>query len=158
MSKSRRITYRSPRAGDINALMVVETTCFVSYYKEHRFSERQFRYYLKSPNTIATVATMGGEIVGYILGVIQHGQRRHSVRLYSIATVPSVRQRGIGRQLLRKFTRVAKQKGARRVTLEVAVENKIGRKLFAAEGFQQTRVMPDYYGKRHDGIRMQRPI
>jgi [ribosomal protein S18]-alanine N-acetyltransferase len=158
MSTSHRIAYRRPRDSDIHALLAVETECFVSYYKAHRFSERQFRYYLKNPNTIAAVATMGGDIVGYILGVMQRGRRRHISRLYSIAAVSRVRRRGIGRRLLRKFIRTAKQGGARRVSLEVAVENKIGRKLFEAEGFLLTRMMPNYYGKRHAGIRMQRPI
>jgi ribosomal protein S18 acetylase RimI-like enzyme len=158
VSTSHRIGYRRPRAGDINALMAVETECFDSYYKAHRFSERQFRYYLRNPNTIAMVATKGGDIVGYILGVMQRGRRRHISRLYSIAAVSRVRRRGIGRRLLRKFIRAAKQGGASRVSLEVAVENRIGRKLFEAEGFRQTRMMPNYYGKRHDGIRMERPI
>jgi ribosomal protein S18 acetylase RimI-like enzyme len=136
----------------------VETECFDAYYQAHRFSKRQFRYYLKNPNTIAAVASTGGDIVGYILGVMQRGRNRHITRLYSIATASRVQRRGIGRRLLRKFIRAAKQRGARHVSLEVAVENRIGRKLFEAVGFRQTRMMPNYYGKRHDGIRMERPI
>jgi ribosomal-protein-alanine N-acetyltransferase len=158
VSTSHRIAYRRPRAGDINALLAVETECFKAYYEAHRFSARQFRYYLKNPNTIVEVATMDGDMVGYILGVMQHGRLRHIARLYSIATVTSVRRSGIGRRLLRKFIRAAQQRGARRVSLEVAVENKIGRKLFEAEGFRQTRMMPNYYGKQHAGIRMERLI
>lgn len=153
-----RIAFRKAAPEDLGGLLALETACFSSYYRAHRFSEQQFRYYLQRPNTVAFVATMNGKLVGYVLGVVQRGRLKDTAHLYSIAVDSSVRRQGAGRALLRRFIAAAKRSEVQRFLLEVAVANRKARKLFEAEGFRKVRIMPDYYGEGHDGIKMEKTI
>jgi ribosomal protein S18 acetylase RimI-like enzyme len=155
----KRVFYRPPTINDIGGLSRIEVTCFRSYYyRGHRFSERQFHYYLKNPLTIALVAEDGGTLVGYVLGIVQRGRLGHIARLYSIAVLPEARQRGVGSRLLREFMGEAGKRGAREVSLEVAEANKVARSLFSKAGFRKSGRLRDYYLRGYDGIRMRRSL
>jgi ribosomal protein S18 acetylase RimI-like enzyme len=142
----------------IDALQEIEQRCFKSFYKAHRFSVDQFRYYLKNPRAITLIAKKDEKVVGYILGLTQRGRLQHIARLYSIAVLPSVRKIGIATQLLKLFVTTVKKYGSERIVLEVAEKNQDAKKLFYKENFRETRYMNNYYGKGINGIQMERDI
>jgi ribosomal protein S18 acetylase RimI-like enzyme len=147
--------YRDAREADIAELFRVEIGSFRTYYRSHRFTEKQFRYYLRNPWAVTWVALLGGRVVGYVLGILQKGRSRRRARLHSLAVLPRARGKGIGRTLLHKFLRQTAQGGVRTVVLEVAVANRAARRLFEQTGFETKTVLPDYYAKGADALRME---
>ena len=69
----------------IPALVALENRCFRSYYWTHRFDAEQFRYYFDNLRTINLIAIARTVAVGYILGIVGSGRRRHVARIYSLA-------------------------------------------------------------------------
>ena len=104
---------------------------------------------------VTLVATADEVIVGYILGLTQHGRLKHIVRLYSLAVTPKMQKKRIGQQLMKRFIAQLKKPPVNTIMLEVAKRNKPAIKLFTKMGFQQKSVMPDYYGPGYTGLRMQ---
>ena len=145
----RRATER-----DVDALERFERAAFVSYYSRHRFSKREFAYYVKSGVTDTYVAIKHGRVLGYVLGSQRRGSHRHVGRLLSIAVASTDRAQGIGTRLLRRFLRAARERGCRRVYLEVALPNVTAINLFVANGFKRVRQLPRYYTSRVHALRM----
>lgn len=149
---------RSARVVDAPALAAFERKSFTDYYAPHRFSEKQFRYYLTRPATIAYLVTRGNNVVGYVLGAQGSGRRKHIARLLSIAVEPTARNSGIGRQLLEVFLEEARRRRCHFVVLEVAEPNAPAFHLFESEGFRKVSRLPSYYTAKVDGIRMRAPL
>lgn len=63
----------------------------------------------------------------------------------NIALEPSSRGRGWGRFLMEEMIKLAKEKGAQRMTLEVRVSNKQAQKLYKKLGFAEAGIRPGYY-------------
>ena len=145
---------RSAGIADAPALTAFERKSFTDYYADHRFSENQFRYYLRRPSTIARIVIHGNSILGYVLGAHGSGRRRHTARLLSIAVDPTARNLGIGRQLLGAFLHEARRRRCHFAVLEVAEPNASALRLFESEGFSKVSRLPGYYTSTVDGIRM----
>ena len=151
-------TLRLPREKDLDELLRLEEECFVAYYAPHRFDRSQFYYYLRNPNSILSTAERPGGLTGYMLGIVSERRGRKSARLLSIAVEEDARRKGLGRELAECFLKEAKERGCASVNLEVAEEERTALHLFKKLGFKRSRVLPDYYGGGHDGVRMSRPI
>ena len=145
---------RSARKSDVKALVRVENSSFRDYYRPHRFTEDDFLRYLGKPNTLALVARARRTVVGYALGPAPLAGHPRTARLDSIAVVPAERGRGAGGHLLRRFMRLAKARGCRRVSLEVAVPNVEARRLFEHADFRSTRRLTRYYSSTADAVRL----
>ncbi len=89
-----QIILREPDSNDLERLLALEKTCFPT----DRLSRRSFRYWIDSDERIFLVAESDGVIIGYILISFYRGTRLG--RIYSLATDPRWRGRGIARQLI----------------------------------------------------------
>jgi ribosomal protein S18 acetylase RimI-like enzyme len=83
------------------------------------------------------VAELDGEVAGYVaLGAATPLEsNRHVVHVRGLAVAPAYQGRGIGRALVEAAVRVARERGARRVTLRVLAPNVAARALYEACGF-----------------------
>ena len=72
--------------------------------------------------------------------------------LLSIGVDPAYRRRHVASDLLRASMDRCRAKGARRMLLEVAIDNACAQSLYAANGFTQVGTRHDYY-HRSDGSR-----
>lgn len=145
---------RMPSGDDIPELVTLEDTCFVGYYREHRFSKSHFKTYLRNERAIFLVAMESNTLIGYIAGIVRTARKPFSARIESIAVLPSARATGVGRLLLQCFTEAARQRGSHTVTLEVAVANQEAQRFFCRQGFRPLQQLAAYYSPRHDGMRM----
>jgi [ribosomal protein S18]-alanine N-acetyltransferase len=145
---------RHARLSDSGQLSRLEVAAFTGPYARHRFSESQIRYYLEDARSIAHVAVVGTTVVGYSLGVQHTGRLVHLSRLHSIAVLPSHRGHGLSSRLLAAFLSASKKRGCRVSVLEVAASNRKAIGLFTRFGFRVWKSLPDYYGRRIDGLRM----
>lgn len=95
------------------------------------------------------VARQHGEIVGCAIGDRNGGQSR----VINICVDPAYQRRGIGAQLLRALD-AALPVGD--LVLMVEAENATAKALYHREGFMETGVSKNYYGRGLDGIWMQK--
>ena len=96
------------------------------------------------------VADIGSMVVGYI--VIQH--KLYESKIMSIAVKKEFRKRGIGSMLLKKAIESAKEKGKKRLLLEVRVSNIPAQNLYKKYGFKVINVLPAYYSDGEDAYLM----
>lgn len=90
------------------------------------------------------VVELGGSVVG-TLRLIRDGD---DAGIYAFVVDPSWQGRGIGREALRQACEQLRGGGARRIRLEVAVENDRALALYTSVGFAPV-VTEDYYALPH---------
>ena len=87
------------------------------------------------------VARVRGGVVGYS-GLMLSGDDAH---VTTIAVDPVWHRHGIGTRLLLNMARVAENRGARNLTLEVRVSNKPAQALYYRFGFHPAGIRKNYY-------------
>ena len=87
------------------------------------------------------VLTQGGGVVGY--GMLSLAA--DEAHVLNVCVDPLCQSRGHGRRLLRELVRVARQRGAQRVFLEVRPSNLSAIALYHSEGFNEIGRRPRYY-------------
>jgi len=93
-----------------------------------------------------TVAVEGARIIGY-LGVMYVMDELH---VNTLGTLPGHEGRGVATSLMDEAWAVAKERGVRRATLEVAVSNLRARELYTRFGFAPVGVRKNYYERSHE--------
>lgn len=89
----------------------------------------------------ARVLALDGVLVGY--GILSLAA--DEAHVLNVCVDPACQSRGHGRQLLRTLVRVACDRGARRIFLEVRPSNKPAIALYHSEGFNEIGRRPRYY-------------
>lgn len=95
--------------------------------------------------TPGTAAWLAGEQDDPEIGLIVARAVGEEVEVLTAGTGVGFRRRGIGRALLEAATVWALSAGARRIVLEVAVDNTAARALYDRAGFRPCGRRPDYY-------------
>jgi ribosomal protein S18 acetylase RimI-like enzyme len=147
-----RIELRDVRGSDLDDLLRLEELAFPT----DRLSRRSFRHWIGTENRAFIIATAEGMLAGYILVIYHAGTRL--ARLYSIATDPRLRGRGIAKQLIAAGERAASDGGRFIMRLEVAGDNQAAISLYQSLGYQSFGSYRDYYDDHGDAIRMQKRI
>ncbi len=100
---------------------------------------------LASPGARALIAWDGEAGKAHALGLALLRVAHDEGELLSLAVVPSARRRGAGTILLRVSLAQAAALGARRLFLEVALDNAAARRLYEGFGFVEVGRRPSYY-------------
>src|SRR5215471_14731497 len=111
------IRIRPARLADLDALVALEQASFTT---DH-LSRRQYRHHLRSPGTVVLAAVERGAMLGKAVVFLRADT--DIARLYSIAVADAARGRGLGATLLATAERVARDRGAQRMRLEVRQDN-----------------------------------
>ena len=147
---------RQAKEFDIHDLADLDNECFDTYYyRNTKFSESDFRAYLRRRKSILFVAIRDSCLIGYVAGTLRTSRFRTIAHLDSIAVSSKARNEGIGGRLMDIFIQEAKQKAYRIVLLEVAEANKEGLDFFLKRGFQKISNLMEYYGGGFNGVLMQ---
>lgn len=77
-----------------------------------------------------------------------------TLRIYSIAVAGDCRGKGYGQLMLDHALSRARKLGKTTASLEADAANPALLRWYGNNGFEITRRLPDYYGKRQDGVRM----
>ncbi len=97
------------------------------------------------------VARAGGRLVGYS-GLLYTADEAH---VTTLAVDPDLHRQRIGTRLLLHQARVARNHGARHLTLEVRVSNLAAQELYRRFGFHSEGVRKNYYAEvNEDGLVM----
>ena len=129
------ILIRPLEAGDLSAVARVERFSFSVPWSEESLKM------LTAPPNYGFVATIGGEIAGYIgiLGVLDE------LEVTNVATMPDLRRRGVGRALVNALLDYAREENFRRVTLEVRESNAPAIALYECIGFTPCGLRKNFY-------------
>jgi len=96
------------------------------------------------------VADIGNFVVGYV--VLQH--KWEDSKIMSLAVRKEFRRRGIGSMLLKRAIESSKERGKKRILLEVRVSNKPAQNLYKKFGFKTIGFLPNYYADGEDAYLM----
>jgi ribosomal protein S18 acetylase RimI-like enzyme len=93
------------------------------------------------------VAELDGAVVGWtkIAPPTPLPSNAHVAQLQGLAVDGSVRRRGVGRALIDAACALARERGARRITLRVLGTNPGAQRLYTAAGFTVEGVLPEEF-------------
>jgi len=129
--------------------MALETTCF----GDRKFGRDTVLWILDSPDTATIVEDRGG-----IVGSVMTAFDGTACRVLSVGVLPAWRRRGLGRALLEAAERLARDRGAVELRLEVGVENAGAIEFYKRLGYKIDGVLPAYYGDGEHAYAMRRPL
>jgi ribosomal-protein-alanine N-acetyltransferase len=124
--------------GDLPAVVEIERSAYT-----HPWSEGILRDCLKV-GYHCWVCELGGDTVGHAVMSVAVGE----AHLLNLCIGPAWQGRGLGRRMLRRMLRVAGEKDADTLFLEVRESNLGARGLYESEGFNEIGRRRDYYPTR----------
>lgn len=101
------------------------------------------------------VALVGGERAGFI---VLGGTDARVVHVNAIAVAPDQRGQGIGQRLMQDAERLAKRRGAERLSLHTAQANLAALSLFLRCGFSITQRSARGYSRPQPTCRLEKPL
>jgi mycothiol synthase len=141
---------RPARREDLDPICALEQGCFTAY----NLSRRQLQYLQHRQTAVFLVAERDGRIVGEGIALLRHHKQSLSGRVYSLAVDPAHRGQRIGERLMRTMLDQLRDRGVRRIYLEVEAANGSAVHLYERLGFRGIGALPDYYGAGKDGVHM----
>lgn len=130
---------------DLAAIMAIETATFPT----DAWAPSTMAAEIAGPHGHYLVAEAADGVVdGYAGLLAPDGSGQGDIQ--TIAVAERARRRGLGRTLLLALLDEARRRGVGEVFLEVRADNPGARALYAAHGFEQIAVRPNYY--QPDGV------
>ncbi len=127
---------------DLEEVMAIEKAVFTS-----RWTYEQFLYELKeNPYSTMLVWRHDGKVIAYA-GLWVLFER---AEITTVAVSPSYQGQGYGRKLMKCLLRLAIQKGADLILLEVRPSNNKALNLYRSLGFEDLRIRKAYYQDDHE--------
>lgn len=145
------VEYRLMTVDDIPLVQLVERKCFTTPWSRSIFVSELTR----NDNAIYAVALVGERIVGYagVWIILDEGH------ITNIGVDPSFQRQGIGQGLMDMITRLAVERGAVAMTLEVRVSNFSAQALYTKLGFVPRGIRKEYYqDDKEDALIMWREL
>jgi [ribosomal protein S18]-alanine N-acetyltransferase len=145
------VRVRRAETSDLDDLVTLEDRTFDS----DRMSREQYRRHLDSDSALVLVASANHR---NFLGTAVLFFRRGSgvARLYSLATQPEARGKGVGTALVEATEAAARLRRCRALRLEVRTDNHSAIKLYERLGYRRIRALADYYQNGADGWRYEK--
>jgi [ribosomal protein S18]-alanine N-acetyltransferase len=139
---------RRAASSDLDDLVALEQRSFNS----DRLSRAQYRRHLDSDSAVVLVASANHHL--FLGSAVLFFRKRSSVaRLYSLATQPEARGKGVGAALLEAAAMTARRRGSRALRLEVRTDNAAAIGLYERHGFRRIGSYAQYYGDGSDAWR-----
>ena len=126
---------RPMRGGDVDAVIAIERRAYPNPWSAGIFHDCMRVGYL------AWVVEEGPRVAGYGLMSIAAGE----AHVLNLCVDPARQRHGLGRRLLDHLLRLAAQRGARTVYLEVRPSNAAALELYRRAGFGEIGHRRDYY-------------
>lgn len=137
---------------DLHSLETIEALCFDPARRSTRRSlMRSLQSDRQRVGLAVSTASSGEEAV---LGAAVLFLYQRSIRIYSVATLPEARGKGIGECLMRWADDQAGALGVERISLEVDAANPTLLNWYQKHHFKSEDPLPDYYGPGEHAMRM----
>jgi ribosomal protein S18 acetylase RimI-like enzyme len=147
------VRVRRAEISDLDDLVALEDRTFDS----DRMSRAQYRRHLDSTSARVLVASANHrQFLG--TAVVFFRQRSSVARLYSLATRPEARGKGIGTVLVEAAEVAARQRRCRALRLEVRTDNHHAIGLYERGGYLRIGFLESYYEDGADGWRYEKVL
>jgi [ribosomal protein S18]-alanine N-acetyltransferase len=150
------IRIRKIERADLDRLFALDKVCFrpgIAY------SKSDLNYLIRHARDLSFAAVdLFENVVGFAIAesVIEQGARIGHI--VTIDVDPTLRRKGIGRDLMQAMFDALSKGGAVAVRLEVAVDNLEAQSFYRQLGFTPTGRIPGFYMGTLDALTMQRPL
>ncbi|QDE41449.1 GNAT family N-acetyltransferase [Luteibacter pinisoli] len=147
------VRVRRAEVSDLDDLVALEEATFDT----DRLSRAQYRKHLDSETAQVLVASanhrrfLGTAVVFYRKGT-------SVARLYSIATKPQARGKGVGSALIEAAEDAGRARGCRVLRLEVRKDNSVAIRLYERMGYHRIGEYAAYYGDGADALRLEKTL
>ncbi|MFX4272303.1 ribosomal protein S18-alanine N-acetyltransferase [Propionibacteriaceae bacterium Y1685] len=138
---------RPAREADLDPVLDWEEA---SFERGERWSRASWAGELAAEDRDVLIADLDGVPVG----VITVQTVFPSSDLHRVVVGPEWRRRGVARALVRAGVDAVRNRGARKMLLEVRYDNEPAIELYGRYGFEQLTVRKDYYGPGKDALIM----
>jgi glutathione synthase/RimK-type ligase-like ATP-grasp enzyme/ribosomal protein S18 acetylase RimI-like enzyme len=149
------LVFTKAQIKDLDVLEALEKTCFPPFQQNNRRSIR------------TSITSVFQDI--FIIEMVQGKQKKpvgsvtlyyypKTLRFFSLAVFPEFQGKGIGKKAFQFVYDLARQKGYRRISLEVRQKNMHLVKMYEKLGYKITETLPDYYAPGETGLRMVAPV
>ncbi|MCX7785426.1 MAG: ribosomal protein S18-alanine N-acetyltransferase [candidate division WOR-3 bacterium] len=128
---------------DLDQVMAIEKSCFVSPWKRSFFE-----YDICRKEAQCFVAKEKDKVIGYVDAWFIADE----VHLANIAVAQEFRRQGIASQLLAKIIEIAQKKNCKKIFLEVRLSNIIAQKFYEKFGFRRIYQRKKYYPDGEDAL------
>jgi ribosomal protein S18 acetylase RimI-like enzyme len=125
-------TLRTASAADIDAVLAVNAEAFEPFW---RYGDATILSWLLTSDH-AALAEVDGQAAGFAL--TSRNPENEYAYLIRLATLPTFRDRGIGRQLVADALDYARAAGASGLALNTQASNLVSRRLYESLGFRPT--------------------
>ncbi|HHV28034.1 ribosomal protein S18-alanine N-acetyltransferase [Acetivibrio mesophilus] len=129
------VSYMTPE--DIEDVFIVEKLSFTIPWSKNALIEEV----LNNKLAIYVTAKINGKAIGYG-GMWEICDEGH---ITNIAVHPEFRQHGVGSRLVKKLVSIAKERGIKKMTLEVRKSNAAAQALYIKYGFKEQGCRKGYY-------------
>lgn len=137
---SASVRVRRAESSDLDDLVALEERTFDS----DRLSRAQYRRHLDSDSAQVLVASANHR--NFLGTAVLFFRKRSTVaRLYSLATQPEARGKGVGSELVAAAERASRRRGCRTLRLEVRTDNTGAIRLYEQLGYQRLGRLDGYY-------------
>lgn len=123
-----------------------------------QWDEKAFESLLVLGSTLC----LGSENKGVLSGLLLIQKAPPDAEILTLATLPSLRRRGVASDLLRAGLQILRQTGAGKIMLDVSEDNSGAIKFYRNHGFEEDGRRKNYYrrenGQRFAAILMSRPV
>ena len=134
---------RAMTAADIQAVLSVESICFMEPY-----SLETFEGLIRLSSSRSLVALLEGSFAGYLILDLGRCRRRgQAAYIVSLAVLPTCRGRGVAESLMKQAISNARNSGAASVELHVHTQNQGAQRLYRRCGFHVVCTIEGYYGE-----------
>lgn len=134
---------------DVNFLMELEIECFEDY---RRSSLEMIKRSVKSDNQMVIIITNDE---GKATGSVTLRNYKKQLRIMSIAVSPDEQGKEVGKALFKKSIECAYYLEHKKITLEVDSNNNQLIRWYESFGFEQVKVLEDYYSPKKHAIKME---
>ncbi|MEK6986404.1 MAG: N-acetyltransferase [Candidatus Thermoplasmatota archaeon] len=142
---------RRAKESDLPAILDLERAAFQDY---RQASEASLRRSIASPRQSFWVIPGPKRLDGIL--VLWHF--RDTVRVYDIATHPEARGQGVGRRLMAHAEKLAKQQGARTMSLEAEEQDPRLVGWYEGMGFVRVARLKDFYHEGCSALRLRKTL
>jgi len=146
-----KVLIRKSTSSDLDFLEELEKSCFPKFQQSTR---RVIRYSLASPFQLVIIADISVNKITKPVASATLFPYSKTLRLFSIAVLPTFQGKGIGKQLIEYILQFARNNKFERISLEVIKSNEQLIRYYENLGFKITEELPEYYSKTEDGLRM----
>lgn len=149
---SNALRIRRAVGGDLPDLVALENRVFSG----DRLSARQWSQHLASESARIFVARSQGILLG--VSVVFFRRNSTVARLYSLATLPEARGRGIGDGLVTAVEQLARRRHCDKLRLEVRNDNLAAQRLYARRDYKLIGERTAYYEDGENALRYEKTL